>query len=108
MKVQEKRKKKKNSIMEAALDVWSREDFRKTSLSALSAELKMTKQALYRYFSSKEDLISSINSYINERYTQGNSQLIEQLENTAPRKRLTPIYRKNFRILPVQQKSCKV
>ena len=88
MKVQEKRKQKKNSIMETALDVWSREDFRKTSLRALSAELNMTKQALYRYFSSKEDLITSINAYINERYIQGNSQLIDQLENTASRKRL--------------------
>ncbi len=80
--------------MEKALDVWSREDFRKTSLSTLSKELKMTKQGLYRYFCNKEDLITSINAYINERYLQANSDLIHQLENTAPPDRLILFIRK--------------
>ncbi|MDA3959012.1 TetR/AcrR family transcriptional regulator [Oceanispirochaeta sp.] len=64
MKVEEKRKLKKIAIIEAALDVWSVDDYRTTSLNALATNLNMTKQALYRYFKNKEDLLDSMTDYV--------------------------------------------
>ncbi|QEN08849.1 TetR/AcrR family transcriptional regulator [Oceanispirochaeta crateris] len=64
MKIEEKRRLKKIAIMEAALDVWFEDDYRTTSLSSLATHLKMTKQALYRYFKNKDDLLDSISDYV--------------------------------------------
>ncbi len=43
-------------IIDAAFSVWAREGYRKESLADLSRALGVTKPALYRHFSSKEDL----------------------------------------------------
>ena len=46
----------KNEIIDAALKVWGRNFYKKTSLSQLACELKVSKPALYRHFESKNDL----------------------------------------------------
>ncbi len=46
----------RNEIIDAAFSVWAREGYRKESLADLSRALGVTKPALYRHFSSKEDL----------------------------------------------------
>ena len=88
MNVEIKRNLKKIAIMETALRVWSMNNFRNTSLSSLSSELNMTKQGLYRYFRNKEDLLTSINDYINRIYREGNGELITILENTPSHERM--------------------
>jgi len=88
MKVSEKRKLKKIAIMETALEVWARDNFHNTSLSSLETPLGMTKQALYRYFSGKEDLLDSIQDYISSINAEMNRELIEKLEILPREKRI--------------------
>ncbi len=64
MSIEEKRKQKKTAIMEAALEVWARDDYATTSLSALGEHLQITKQALYRYFRNKDELLDSMSEYV--------------------------------------------
>ncbi|MBN1799221.1 MAG: TetR/AcrR family transcriptional regulator [Spirochaetales bacterium] len=47
-------------ILETAFREWSKTQFTKTSLSAVAKELKLTKAALYRYFTSKDHLLNSM------------------------------------------------
>ena len=47
-------------IIEAAFKVWGRNFYRKTSLSQLALELKVSKPALYRHFLSKHALIEAM------------------------------------------------
>jgi len=50
----------KNEIIDAAFRVWGRNFYRKTSLSQLACELKVSKPALYRHFLSKEALTEAM------------------------------------------------
>jgi len=47
----------KKEIVDAAFRVWGRNFYRKTSLSQLAGELKVSKPALYRHFDSKNALL---------------------------------------------------
>lgn len=82
MKVEEKRRLKKIAIMEAALDVWSCDDYKKTSLTTLAQQLQMTKPALYRYFSNKEELLDSMAEYANSLEREWFLELIPRLKST--------------------------
>ena len=50
----------KLEIVDAAFRVWGRNFYRKTSLSQLAGELKVSKPALYRHFDSKKALLSAM------------------------------------------------
>jgi len=50
----------KNEIIDAAFRVWGRNFYKKTSLSQLACELKVSKPALYRHFLSKEALTEAM------------------------------------------------
>ncbi|MCL2184280.1 MAG: TetR/AcrR family transcriptional regulator [Treponema sp.] len=50
----------KIEIVDAAFKVWGRNFYRKTSLSQLACELKVSKPAFYRHFDSKQALISAM------------------------------------------------
>ena len=57
----------KGEIIVAAFRVWGRNFYRKTSLSQLAGELKVSKTALYRHFRSKHALIDAmIDSFLND------------------------------------------
>ncbi len=88
MNVQEKRRLRKIAIMEAALDVWSDDEFCNTSLATLSKHLGMTKPALYRYFKNKEDLLDSMAGYVQELETAWIGTLIEKLNSISEERRL--------------------
>ncbi|MBF9018346.1 MULTISPECIES: TetR/AcrR family transcriptional regulator [unclassified Oceanispirochaeta] len=81
MKVEEKRRLKKIAIMEAAMDAWSCDDYKKTSLTTLAKELQMTKPALYRYFSNKEELLNSMAEYVNSLEREWFLELIPRLQS---------------------------
>lgn len=66
--------------MEAAMDVWSCDDYKKTSLTTLAQNLQMTKPALYRYFSSKEELLDSMVEYVNSLEREWFLNLIPQIK----------------------------
>ncbi|MCL2231369.1 MAG: TetR/AcrR family transcriptional regulator, partial [Treponema sp.] len=50
----------KTEIIDAAFKVWGRNFYRKTSLSQLACELKVSKPALYRHFESKQALTKAM------------------------------------------------
>ena len=50
----------KTEIIDAAFKVWGRNFYRKTSLSQLACELKVSKPALYRHFESKQALTAAM------------------------------------------------
>jgi len=50
----------KVEIVEAAFKVWGRNLYRKTSLSQLASELKVSKPALYRHFENKQALTDAM------------------------------------------------
>ena len=56
----------KKDIIEAALRVWGRDFYRKTSLSRLAVALKVSKPAIYRHFENKQALISAMTDYFFE------------------------------------------
>jgi len=60
----------KDEILDAALRAWGRDYFKKTSLSDLSAELGVTKAALYRHFPSKAALVSALESRFFDEYAR--------------------------------------
>jgi len=50
----------RTEIVDAAFKVWGRNFYRKTSLSQLAGELKVSKPALYRHFESKQALTDAM------------------------------------------------
>ena len=50
----------RTEIIDAAFRVWGRNFYKKTSLSQLAGELKVSKPALYRHFESKKDLTAAM------------------------------------------------
>lgn len=80
MKVEEKRRLKKIAIMEAAMDAWSCDDYKTTSLTTLAEQLQMTKPALYRYFSNKEELLNSMAVYVNSLEKEWYLELIPRIK----------------------------
>ena len=56
----DKHEEKRKEILEVAFGIWGANQYRNTSLSELASALDMTKQAIYRYFSSKEKLEQSM------------------------------------------------
>lgn len=59
----EKHKKRRQDIIEAAFRVWGEDSFRSTSLASLAGEMGISKTALYRYFSGKDELIAAMEAH---------------------------------------------
>ncbi len=58
--IMNKHDQRKEEIITAAFIEWGKTKFRNTSLSSLAREVGMTKPALYRYFSKKDDILKSM------------------------------------------------
>lgn len=77
----EKHETKKKDILESAFRIWGGCRYQETSLSQLAAELHITKQALYRYFASKEKLESAMEDIALDDYDQSARHLQDELSN---------------------------
>ncbi|MDT8297975.1 MAG: TetR/AcrR family transcriptional regulator [Spirochaetaceae bacterium] len=75
----EKHEAKKKDIIESAFRIWGGCRYRETSLSHLAAELSITKQALYRYFASKEKLESAMEDIALDNYDRSARHLQDEL-----------------------------
>ena len=75
----EKHQAKKNDILESAFRIWGKDRFRSRSLAELAAAHDMTKQALYRYFSSKDKLETAMEERALEVYNGHSRQLLDLL-----------------------------
>ncbi|MDA3810301.1 MAG: TetR/AcrR family transcriptional regulator [Spirochaetaceae bacterium] len=53
----EKHLQKRQEIIDTAFNVWNRSCYFSTSLNDIAENLKITKQAIYRYFKGKKDLL---------------------------------------------------
>ena len=93
MRVQERRRLKKIAIMETALEAWADEEYSNYSLSLLTKALGMTKPAIYRYFSSKDELLDSLESYVAELAAYWLDELIITLEKLPEEEQLTELIR---------------
>jgi len=88
MKIEEKRRLKKIAIIEAALHVWEKDNYRTTSLSRLAESMNMTKQAVYRYFRNKEDLLDSMTDYVGSLEIEWFKQTTEKLRHIPEENRV--------------------
>ncbi|SHF15780.1 TetR/AcrR family transcriptional regulator [Alkalibacter saccharofermentans] len=58
---------RKTEILEAALDLFSRQGFQDTTMEQISSHIKMARTSLYEYYKSKEDILYSlINEIVEE------------------------------------------
>ena len=68
------RKRKTNEIIDAAQKHFLKKGFDKTTMDEIAAELELTKPALYRYFTNKEDLFFAV-------VQRGNEILSKMMKN---------------------------
>src|SRR5690625_5861829 len=62
---------KRRRILDATAEVLSRSGRAKLSLSAVAAEAQVSRPTLYRWFASKEDLISAFSRYERQIFQAG-------------------------------------
>ncbi|MDR1618313.1 MAG: TetR/AcrR family transcriptional regulator [Treponema sp.] len=58
----------KQDIVRAALRVWGRKLYQRTTLGDVAAELGVSKTALYRYFTGKQELVKAMDEYFYDDY----------------------------------------
>lgn len=82
----EKHLQKKKEIINTAFTVWNRNCYFSTSLNDIAESLAITKQAIYRYFSSKKDLLNAMEQQIINDYRQNSNLLIKKIETLSTEK----------------------
>jgi len=73
----------KSEIIEAAFKVWGRNFYRKTSLTQLAKELKVSKPALYRHFTNKQALFAAMTERFFDDFTAFVRTDFENAQKTA-------------------------
>jgi AcrR family transcriptional regulator len=74
-----KREQKRESIMQAALKVFSKKGYSPAALDEVAREASIAKGTLYLYFRDKEDLFSSTIIYVIDKLA---AQMLESLSDT--------------------------
>ncbi len=74
---------KKQEILESAFRIWGGCRYMKTSLSDLASAQNLTKQALYRYFPSKEKIEQAMEEMALEMYNRHAGALLDRLTDLA-------------------------
>ena len=76
---------KQSAIVQAALDLFLDQGFGNTSMDAIAIQAGVTKQTIYRYYSSKQDLFVAVMGKIQDEmpspYEFGDAELEEELNN---------------------------
>lgn len=73
----------KRDILSAALKVWARTAYKKTSLTDVATELGVTKPALYRHFPNKDALLGALYQDFFDRYAAYLRSRLAELPATA-------------------------
>jgi AcrR family transcriptional regulator len=76
----EKHLQKRQDIINSAFKVWNRNCFFTTSLNDIASSLGLTKQAIYRYFNGKKDLLQAMENQIIQDYNLNTKQLLDTIE----------------------------
>ena len=90
----EKHEAKKRELLESAFATWGKCRYQKTSLSELASAHGMTKQAIYRYYPSKEKLEQAMEESALEAYETSAASLLEKLSE-GPADRFAEIFINN-------------
>ena len=85
----EKHEAKKQEILDSAFRIWGKCGYRQTSLADLASAHDMTKQAIYRYFSSKSALEDAMEAKAMDIYSTASSAMMSDLRQTDPREFVT-------------------
>ena len=76
---------KQSAIVQAALDLFLNQGFGNTSMDSIAIQAGVTKQTIYRYYSSKQDLFVAVMGKIQTEmpnpYEFGDAELEEELNN---------------------------
>ena len=80
----EKHEAKKQEILESAFRIWGECRYQNTSLSDLAAAHGMTKQAIYRYFSSKARLEDAMEEAAVSQFLRSTDEIRSHLESCKP------------------------
>jgi AcrR family transcriptional regulator len=64
-------------IIRTAFDAWGSSGFQNTSLRGISNQLGISKTALYRHFTNKEDLSASMEEWFSNRFILMNNEIFE-------------------------------
>jgi len=73
----------KMEIVDAAFKVWGRNFYQKNSLSQLAKELKVSKPALYRHFTSKQALSAAMTDRFLDDFAASTREAFEQAQKAA-------------------------
>lgn len=79
----EKHLLKRKEIIDTAFRVWNKNCYISTSLNDLADSLGMTKQAIYRYFRGKDDLLNAMESQVLLEYNEINAQINKKIETLS-------------------------
>ncbi len=79
----EKHLLKRKEIIDTAFRVWNKNCYISTSLNDLADSLGMTKQAIYRYFKGKGDLLNAMESQVLLEYNDINIQINKKIETLS-------------------------
>ena len=81
----EKRSSTREKILEVALKLFSRKGFKETTIKDIAKEVGITEGAIYRHFTSKEEIIESLLKEITEELRQELFESIEKGESDEER-----------------------
>ena len=79
----EKHLQKKQEIIDTAFKVWNQSCYFSTSLNDIAESLNITKQAIYRYFKGKKDLLYSMEKQIVTDYQNNSSVILNIIETLS-------------------------
>jgi|GEM_PF-3328492 len=84
-KIEEKKERKRREILKAAQEIFLSEGYVLASMDKIAAQAQMTKQTVYRYFTSKIDLFQATLRQMGKSYGEG---FLVHLENPDTREAL--------------------
>ncbi|MCK8075077.1 TetR/AcrR family transcriptional regulator [Vibrio sp. 1CM2L] len=84
-KIEQNKEKKRLAILKAAKEIFLVEGYVQTSMDRVASEAKMTKQTLYRYFSSKDVLFEAT---LRQMGSQTDDKLVVHLQHADTRQAL--------------------
>ncbi len=85
---------KRQQILEAALTVFSRYGYKRTTMNDIAENMGISRAALYLYFKNKEEIFRSLAYAMHEKVMVGATQALE-LEAPFATRLLTAFYHKN-------------
>jgi len=75
-------KNEENRIIFVAREIFFKNGFHKTSMDEIAKELKISKKTIYKYFKTKEELITRIQKDFESQNKEGLNKIISSDENT--------------------------